>query len=183
MGRPRPTPSRGRSENLRFRVYPAEKRAIQELAHALGQTPARVLRRLLREAVNGGVDFFGDGVAELRTMRQNLAAIGRNLNQLTRAVNRGDVIHGADLRRVINAARVQVAAAEDLHLRTIEAAARRAWRPLYQAAGLPSPFNKAEAGATAMGRPTRQPGRAPGPAERDPSEEQSRRFSPTKTGN
>ena len=171
MGRPSKRPPRGRSEALRFRVYPEETAGLRALAAALNLSPSRVLRCLLREAINGGPDFVDNGVRELRTMRHHLAAIGRNLNQLTRAVNRGDVINGEDLQQVINAGRLQVAAVEDLHLRTIEAAAKRAWRPLYREAGLSAPFDTAAENQAAPGRPARQPGRKPGQAERDPREE------------
>ena len=55
--------------------------------------PAHSLLRV-RSATNGGGDCFANGVGELRTMRQHLATIGRTRTQLTRTVNRGDVIEG-----------------------------------------------------------------------------------------
>lgn len=170
MGRPSKRPPRGRSEALRFRVYPEETAGLRELAAALNISPSRVLRCLLRESITGGPDFFDNGVHELRTMRHHLAAIGRNLNQLVRAANRGAPILNEDVLRVVDVARLQVAAVEDLHLRTIEAAAKRAWRPLYREVGLSAPFDTAAESQAATGRPVRQPEREPSQAERAPRE-------------
>jgi len=182
MGRPKRRAADGPSQSVHVRLHPQERAGLQALGQALQLPPSRIHRRLLREAINGGPDFFENGIRELRTMRQHLAAIGRNLNQLTRAVNRGDVIDGADLRRVINAGRVQVAAVEALHLRTVAAAAQRAWQPLYREAGLPSPFDTAPATPATQSRPARPPGREPAPAERGDHAARGGRFSPTQPG-
>ena len=99
------------------------------------------------------------------TMPRQLTAIGRNLNQLTRAVNRGELVAGENLGRVINAGRVLVSAVEDVYHRAVEAAARRAWRPLYREAGLPSPFDDQEKSPAAAGGSAQTPGRGAGPTE------------------
>ena len=80
MGRPKPQPKRGRSEDIRVRAWPEEKAGLKQLAETLGETPSRVIRRLIREAINGGPDYFEDGREEIRRMRRQLTAIGRNLN-------------------------------------------------------------------------------------------------------
>lgn len=149
MGRPklRDTTAYSRVAHVRLRLE--EEAGLHALGQALGLSPSRILRCLLREAINGGPDFFDNGEVELRTLRQHLTAIGRNLNQLTRAVHRGEAVDVVELRGVINAVRIQVAAVEELHMRTIEAAAKRAWRPLYRAVGLPAPFDTAAEDATA----------------------------------
>lgn len=164
MGRPKKRDTTAYSEVTRVRLRQAELAGLQALGKALGLSPSRIIRCLIREAINGGPDFFDNGEVELRTMRQHLTAIGRNLNQLARAVNRGDVIAGEELRRVINAGRIQLSAVEELHMRTIEAAAKRAWRPLYREVGLLAPFDKAAEDVAAMGRSSRQLGHGPGQA-------------------
>ena len=141
MGRPKKIPYKRRSRVLFARVREEEEAAFKQFAASLGETPSRVMRRLMREAINGGPDYFQDGRYEIRQMRIHLTAIGRNLNQLTRAVNRGELVSDPDLIRVINAGRVQVAAAEEVYHQAIRAAAWRTWRPLYREAGLPSPFD------------------------------------------
>lgn len=169
MGRPRGRPSAAYSEVGRVRLRQEESTGLKALAQALGLTPSRIIRCLIREAITGGPDFFNNGEVELRTMRQHLTAIGRNLNQLTRAVHRGEAVEIAELRRVINAARIQVSAVEELHMRTIEVAAKRAWGPLYREVGLIPPFDTETQNHAANGGPARPPSRGPGRAERAPA--------------
>ena len=165
MGRPKQKPQHVRSLVAGVRLREEEDAGLKALGHALHLSPSRIIRCLIREAITGGPDFFDNGEVELRTMRQHLTAIGRNLNQLTRAVHRGEAVEIAELQRVINAARLQVAAVEELHLRTIVTAAKRAWRPLYRAVGLLPPFDHAAQTHAAHGGPARLPG--PGRAERE----------------
>ena len=109
------------------------------MAENLGETPSRIIRRLVREALNGGPDYFDDGLIDLRRMHRELASIGRNLNQMTKAVNRGRVVNGEEMRAVINAAVVQMEAVKGLYSQAVKAAVKRMVWPLYQAAGLPLP--------------------------------------------
>lgn len=115
MGRPKAKATEGRSRMAFVRLREAEYAGLQELAAALGQTPSRIQRRLIREALTGGPDYFKDELVELRLMRRELTAIGRNLNQLARAANQGGVVEGADVRRVVNACLVQTAAVKALY--------------------------------------------------------------------
>ena len=142
MGRPklRDTTAYSRMAGVRLRVD--EDTGLKALGQALGLSPSRILRRLIREAITGGPDYFADGLVELRTLRQGLTTIGRNLNQLTRAVNRGELVPSADLVRVLDVVRLQVAAVEEQYLKAVSAAARRSWSPLYHEAGLSSPFDQ-----------------------------------------
>ena len=123
--RPKLPRTDSRSEALRFRVRPAEAAALRDLAQALGQTPSRVLRRLLREAVTHGPDYFADQATAFQHTSEQLARIGRNLNQLVRSINRGDQVAPADLRRVVNAARLQVSAATHLYQAAVQATQQR----------------------------------------------------------
>ena len=153
------------------RVRLDEHEAFKQLAQHLGQKPGRLLRRLVRQAITGGPDFFADGVLEIRTMHRQLAGIGRNLNQLARAANRGDVVSGDDVRRVVNAGIVQMEAAKELYLKAVRGTVRRAVLPLYAEAGFDLPSDEEAEGEATTGRPARQPGRGPGRAERNPRAE------------
>ena len=145
---PRPKlPERERRSHIRHtRLRADEDAGLQTLAAVLGLPPSRIIRRLIREAINGGPDYFPDGVKEIRLMHVHLSAVGRNLNQLVKAVNRGELVASEDLVRVLDAVRLQVAGIEAHYLQAVGAAAWRAWRPLYREAGLPSPFDQSDTG-------------------------------------
>ena len=144
MARPKLEPRRGATGVVHVRIWTEEKEGLAQLAETLGTTPSRVIRRLIREAINGGPDYFEDGAGDIRRMRHELTRIGRNLNQFARAVNRGERVMSADLRRAFNACTVQMEAVKQVYFRAVQAAARRAWRPLYREAGLASPFDAQE---------------------------------------
>ena len=135
MGRPPSKPPKVRSRMAFVRLRDQEWAALKQLAAEMDQTPSRVLRRMIREAITGGPDYFDDGVGELRRMRTELAAIGRNLNQLSRTANQGGVVGGEDVRRVINAGIVQMEAVKELYGRAVRATVKRAVLPLYEAGG------------------------------------------------
>lgn len=117
MGRPKANPQQRRSRMVHVRLREEEWAAFQRFATLIDQAPSRILRRLLREAITGGLDYFDDGLLELRRMRNELAAIGRNLNQLVRTANQGAAVDGDERRRVINAVAVQVEAVKELYRR------------------------------------------------------------------
>ena len=139
MGRPKSKPSEIRSRVAFVRLREEESEGLKKMAENLGETPSRVIRRLIREALTGGPDYFDDGLIDLRRMHRELASIGRNLNQMTKAVNRGQVVNGEEMRAVINAAVVQMEAVKGLYLRAVRATVKRMVWPLYQASGLPLP--------------------------------------------
>ena len=144
MGRPKLKPREVRSRVGFVRLREEEWGGLAQLAETLGTTPSRVIRRLIREAINGGPDYFEDGEREIQRMRHELTRIGRNLNQFAHAVNRGERVMSADLRRAFNACTVQTEAVKQVYFRAVEATAQRAWRPLYREVGLPSPFDAQE---------------------------------------
>ena len=150
--RPKKPPGTTYRAKLWCRVRPDEHAAFKQLAQHLGQPPGRLLRRLVRQSLTGGPDYFADGVLELRTMHRELAAIGRNLNQLTRAANQGQVVGGDDVRRVLTAGLVQLEAVKGLYLRAVKATVRRTVLPLYAEAGVPLPPGEAGNDQAATGR-------------------------------
>ena len=133
---PKAKPPKVRSKMGFVRLREEEWAALKQLAENLDQTPSRLIRRLIREAINGGPDYFDDGVLDLRRMYRELNSLGSNLNQLSRAANRGGTVSGEDVRRVINAGIVQMEAVKGLYLRAVRATVKRAVLPLYQEAGL-----------------------------------------------
>ena len=118
------------SEALRVRVRDSERDAFKRLAGSLGEKPSRVLRRLIREAITGGPDLFDDGLAELREAHRQLAAVGRNVNQLARAANRGDPIVPSELHGKLADVKAQVAELARLYGSAVERARRRSVQPL-----------------------------------------------------
>ena len=135
MPRPRIPPADRHSTVSRVRLRPAEDLAFKQLATALNQPPGRVLRRLVREAITGGPDFFADGVSELRAAHRELAAVGRNLNQLVRAANRGEVLLGPEIAPTLTALQNRVETVEQLYGVAVEAAALRTVIPLKHSKG------------------------------------------------
>ena len=136
MPRPKTNPPKVRSRVAGIRLREDEWAGLTQLAADIGQPPSRIIRRLIREALTGGPDYFDDGLLELRRMRGELAAIGRNLNQLSRAANQGGAVRGEDVRRVINAGLVQMEAVKELYRQAVRATVERAVFPLYEAAGV-----------------------------------------------
>ena len=145
MGRPRLKDTTAYSRMVHTRLRLEEDTGLKQLAAALNVPPSRIVRRLIREAINGGPDYFKDGEKEIRMMHVHLAAVGRNLNQLVRAANRGEPILSEDVLRVLDVLRLDVAGIQQSYFKTVRAAAWRSWEPLYREAGLPSPFDQAEA--------------------------------------
>ena len=136
MPRPKTKPPKVRSRVAGIRLREDEWAGLTQLAADIGQPPSRIIRRLIREALTGGPDYFDDGLLELSRMRGELAAIGRNLNQLSRAANQGGAVRGEDVRRVINAGLVQMEAVKELYRQAVRATVERAVFPLYEAAGV-----------------------------------------------
>ncbi len=144
MGRPHSKPREVRSKMAFVRLREEEWAGLKQLAENLGEIPSRIIRRLIREAVTGGPDYFDDGVLDLRRMARELNSIGSNLNQLSRTANQGGTVSGEDVRRVINAGIVQMEAVKGLYLRAVRATVNRAVLPLYEEAGVSLPQGEAD---------------------------------------
>ena len=147
MGRPKLRNTQAYSQMYTLRLRPEESSGLKTLGAALQLPPSRIIRRLIREAITGGPDYFADGEKEMRMLHVHLAAVGRNLNQLVRAANRGEPLLNEDVQRVVDVLRLQVAGIEDRYFKAVRAAAKRTWEPLYRDAGLPSPFDREAAAA------------------------------------
>lgn len=114
-----------KTSSLRVRVNPEEHAALQRLAKSLDEKPSQVVRRLVREAITGGPEYFEDGLAEIRAAHRELAAVGRNINQLARAANRDERVVSKDLRRNLAAAKQQVERVATLYREAVERVQQR----------------------------------------------------------
>ena len=132
LGLPKRKPSQrlAMSDSLRVRIHSDERVALGKLAETLDEKPSRIVRRLIREAITEGPDFFDDGVGELRAAHRQLAAIGRNINQLARSANQGEKIMPVQLKRNLAAAKQQVERVADLYRDAVEQARQRTVRRL-----------------------------------------------------
>jgi len=119
------TSKKRRTEALRVRVRDDEREALNRLAKALDRKPSELLRRLVREAVNGGPDYFDDGLDELRTAHRELAAVGRNINQLAKAANREKPIVAAELRSELAEVKARVEDVASVYRGAVERARHR----------------------------------------------------------
>ena len=124
------TAKKRRSESLRVRVRKDERAALNRLAKSLGRKPSEVLRRLVREAVTGGPDFFDDGLDELRAAHRELAAVGRNINQLAKAANRDERVVASELRGELAEVKARVEDVAGVYRGAVERARRRTVKAL-----------------------------------------------------
>ena len=92
--RGRPRINTPKSEALRVRLYEEEKIAFDALAASLDVSTSELLRRMVREAVGTGPSLFDDGIGGLVDAGNAVGAVGRNVNQITRAINAGRVNMG-----------------------------------------------------------------------------------------
>ena len=77
---------RDRWANLRLNQD--EAKALDLLTSRLGEiSRCRVLRKMILEAVGQGPDLLNDDLANFREAVRQVAALGRNINQIARAVN------------------------------------------------------------------------------------------------
>ena len=103
--------SKSKSEAVRVRLDEDEKEAFTRLADKLGVKPSILHRRLIKEAVDEGPEVFENELAALLDANVQLSAIGRNINQIARAINQGAIvvepIVASDLEGVLSAVDAQ----------------------------------------------------------------------------
>jgi hypothetical protein len=129
----KPTHARGRpteetapvSTALGVRLTVDEMAQLRALADAQGVPVSRLLRRAVREMVNGAPDPFDDGVLAMREAAKQLAAIGRNLNQLVASVNSGDYAYATDIIASVKDVRAAVEEVRGRYARLVEASRKR----------------------------------------------------------
>jgi hypothetical protein len=111
-GRPRSAPGRGKTSVLRTRVTDLERERFQVKSAELGETPARVYRRLIREFVSGGPDYFGRELTMLRQGCDQLARTGNNLNQMVKLAHQGECPLPSDVTAVLE---TMMGVVEEMH--------------------------------------------------------------------
>lgn len=128
-----PPPKRGRpteqsqpvTSAARLRLTPDEMAELKRLAAVQGVTVARLLRRAVREMITGGPDLFDDGLKALSETARQLAAAGRNLNQIAATLNSGDHAYASDIRNAIAEMRTALDVAQDRYVSLIRGSRER----------------------------------------------------------
>jgi hypothetical protein len=77
----------GRGTQIGFRLKAAERRALTEAAQAHGTSPANWVRSLAIVHLSGKPQWNQTEVEELKGLFRELNAIGKNINQIARALN------------------------------------------------------------------------------------------------
>ena len=123
IGRPRSDVTA--SETVTIRLRADEKAALLARAERAGVRPSRILRRMVRELANGAPDYFDDGLTEIRAAHRELAAIGRNLNQLAKLAQRGEHFAAAELADVLRDVATRVETVRCLYRGAVETPRKR----------------------------------------------------------
>lgn len=88
-------PERGGHQRIELRLTPSEYAAAQQAAGSVGLSPNRWIVALIRAHLGGEPQFGATELTALSESNAQLASIGRNLNQMARALNaRADVDPG-----------------------------------------------------------------------------------------
>lgn len=117
-------PSLGLSETTRLRLTEAEQKAFIKFADEAGESRARLLRKAVRDMVGLGPDMLRADLESFREAVYQVAAIGRNLNQVARVLNAeiasGEALDLKTLPSAIADSRIAVAALQAQLTRIIE---------------------------------------------------------------
>lgn len=87
---------RKRNIQIKFYVTAEEKQLIDE---KLSQLPAKRMGAYLRKMAIDGYIINLD-TADIKVFTGELAAIGRNINQIAKRVNTGDFLYQADIQEI-----------------------------------------------------------------------------------
>ncbi len=87
-------PRHDMSEVTRVRLAADECAAFAAAAKRLGESRSNLLRRAVREIINRPADLLEKELAGLDEAVYQLRAVGRNLNQITRAMHQGELKDG-----------------------------------------------------------------------------------------
>ncbi|KKD06496.1 plasmid mobilization relaxosome protein MobC [Streptomyces sp. WM6386] len=100
--RRKPDPNGQRKERVDARYSVEEKADIQRMAHSLNIAGAHYVGAVVMAHVHGDLALPGqrteldDYIDELTALRNEVASIGRNLNQITKKLNSGGHSHPGD---------------------------------------------------------------------------------------
>ena len=88
MGRPKLPKDQKKSGIFTLRLRPEEHEEFQRYSESIGIKRNQILLKIIRELVNDEVHLTKPEAQEFQRVVAQLTAIGRNLNQLTRATNK-----------------------------------------------------------------------------------------------
>lgn len=129
LGEPPPISSPAkvnRNARINVRLESEDWRLLRERAKARGLPSATYLSYLTRSHLRGGVPLPNAEYTLLKQSVEQLAAVGRNLNQVARAMNQGDRSAGPGQAEV--AAILKTTEALRQHFRALLEANSRSWR-------------------------------------------------------
>ena len=107
------------------RFTDAEREEIEAIATALGVPAGALIRAAALGAARAGPALLAQEAVAVHRAAGALAAVGRNLNQIARALNGGDDVDAADLDVTLEAIRERVELLGDAHGALLAAHARR----------------------------------------------------------
>ena len=90
------------------RLDEAEDAGFQELVDRLETTRSRLLRKIIRESIGEGPDLLPNEMKHFEEAVFQLAALGRNLNQLLKLVHTGQVKVSSQEQTLMEGIRDQV---------------------------------------------------------------------------
>ena len=83
-----PLVSHVKERRLGFRLTSAEQTELKNRAATRGMKPAQYIRHMFRAHITKSPHFYDDDLTELREANRQLAAIGKNINQIVKALNK-----------------------------------------------------------------------------------------------
>ena len=116
-----------RSGRINVRLEPEDWRLLRERAKARGMASATYLTYLARSHLRGAAPLPKAEYTLLKQSVEQLATVGRNLNQIARAMNQGE--RGAAPGRTEVLTMIKVAEGLRDHFRGLLEANNRAWSP------------------------------------------------------
>jgi len=120
------SPPPPRDARLYVRLDPSDRSLLREQAAARGMATATYVAVLLRAQLRNLAPLPREELQALKAAVSQLGAVGRNLNQIARAMNRGGLVSGPDRKEMIE----MLEACEGIR-RDVKALLRanaRAWR-------------------------------------------------------
>lgn len=72
-----------------IRVTPEQRKEFLRFADGIGETPSRLLRKLIREIINGETDLLYDEILLLKIGIRQLSGMRINLRQIKTAMSNG----------------------------------------------------------------------------------------------
>ena len=114
-----------RAARLYVRLYPDDRGLLAERARGRGMAPATYIAVLVRAHLRQLTPIPRDELQALKRSVAELSAIGRNLNQISRAVHQGSAIAGPRREEVMTMLRICEALRD--HFKATLTANERSW--------------------------------------------------------